>query len=477
MSQLGRLFGCLVLTVSPVVACSVINHFDDVVPAPYEGAGAGGAGTAGTHTGGSNSGGGEVATGGDSASAGEAGQGNTGGSGPVAPSKGLLAVAGTDPTKGDANVVSLIDPVTGNELARQTLVGAAVVGLAYDGAANKNIWYEFTGASFPAAPTSKAALQVFAFADVAGKWSAFSTKVVPGLPPPRPDTFVVLNDRLSYLSYSVVGGKPVDALTVLDTTNPKAITSLKFTALDFGADTEVLGMVGTRGVLGDPTATGGTLAVIVGTTCTGKSALRSCSKVQFLPVTVGDDVSQGVPVDFSATLVGQPAFASAQAGQLGYVAFTLAANKSVSLRHFDPRDLTKVDSGSPAFKSLWLGGLAYAECQDVALFTGVAEGSLYSASPAGLTGEQSLGYPGQGVVYEPFTKHAITLFNPANTVFADSGFSGGDAGASGTEPALNSFDVTAAAGLTPTPAAKWKPPAGLAPNLAVARFPLSYVCK
>ena len=474
MSQLGRFFGCLVLTVCPVVACSVINSFDDVVPAKGSG------GAAGASEGGS--GGRITAGGGIGGSIGDAGSGE-GGATPAAPIHGLLAVAGTDPTKGDASVVSLIDPTTGAELARQSLAGATVTGLAYDGAQGKDVWFEFTGVSFPAVPASKAAMQVFSFTDATASWKVVSAQTLPGLPPPRPDAFVVLNDRLSYLSAA-------GALTVLDTSNPKAVTQVKFTALDLGTGNEALGMVGTRGVPGDPTAPGGTLAIVVGSGCNGKQALRSCANVQLLSVTVGvgDNVMQGEAlVPFSkatpvAPLVGEPAFSSAQAGQLGYVAFTTMLGKSVSLKHFDPRDLTKIESGSPAFKSAWLGGLAYAECQDVALFTGVTQGSLYSASPAGLTAEVSLGYPGQSVVYEPFTQHAIALFNPDNTLFADSGFmSSGEGGAGGaasdTVPALDSFDVAKNAGLKRTAAAAWKPPTNLAPNLAVARFPVAYMCK
>lgn len=488
MSQLGRFLGFCVFSVCPI-ACSVINSYDDVVPLKQAGGAAnGGANTSGgAHSGGSS--GRSSTPGGENSVGGEAGDLGSGGSAPSVPVKGLLAVAGTDPTQGDANVVSLIDPTTGHELARQTIDGAAVVGLAYDGALGKDVWFEFTGASFPADPTSKAALTVFGFADVGATWKAVSSKAVPGLPPPRPDTFVVLNDRLAYLSYSIVAGKPVDSLTVLDTTEPKAVTQVKFTALDFGTDTEVLGMVGTRGVLGDATATGGTLAILVGSTCTGTHSLRSCGTVELLPVTVGDaDVSQGVLVGFAGSLIGEPAFASAQSGQLGYVAYTASATTNVHLKHFDPRNLDNVESGTPAFKAAWLGGLAYAECQDVALFTGVSEGGLYSASPAGLTGEQDLGHSGQSVVYEPYTQHAITLYNPANAVFEDSGFvsgpgaeggAGGEGGAAATsdgEPALESFDVTNNASLTRTASTKWDPPKDLAPNLAVARFPVTYGC-
>lgn len=482
MSQLGRLFGYCMLAITPVVACSVINSYDDIVPLKGAGGvpagGSAGEMAAGGSTAGAAHSGGSTQAG--ESAGGEAGENSSGGSSPSVPTKGLLTVAGTDPTKGDVNVVSIIDPTTGHELARQTIDGAAVVGLAYDGAAGKDVWFEFTGASFPADPTSKAALTVFGFADAGSNWKTVSSKAVPGLPPPRHDTFVVLNDRLAYLSYAIVAGAPIDSLTVLDTTDPKAVTQVKFAALDFGTDTEVLGMVGTRGVLGDATATGGTLAIVVGSVCNGKKALRACGKVQLLPVTVGEDVSQGVAVDFAATLVGEPAFASAQSGQLGYVAYTAAPSTSVRLKHFDPRNLNKVDAGTPAFQATWLGGLAYAECQDVALFTGVGQGSLFSASPAGLTGEQELGHPGQSVVYEPYTEHAITLYNPANSAFENSGFASGDGGAGGAsndEPALDSFDVTKNAALVRTLPAKWEPPTNLAPNLAVARFPVAYLCK
>src|SRR5450432_2270275 len=224
MSQLRRLLGCAVLTAYPIAACSLINHFDGVVPKSDAGAGASagvaaaagagadagtgdtsGGGSAGANSSGGGSGGsgGKVSSGGGNATAGEAGA-SSGGSSPTVPAQGVLAVAGTDPTKGDANVVSLIDPKSGKEFARQTLTGAAVAGLAYDGAIGKDAWFEFTAATFPAATDTKSDLQVYSFNDADGSWKVISSRVVTALPAPRPDSFVVLNDRLSYLSYDTV---------------------------------------------------------------------------------------------------------------------------------------------------------------------------------------------------------------------------------------------------------------------------------
>jgi hypothetical protein len=244
---------------------------------------------------------------------------------------------------------------------------------------------------------------------------------------------------------------------------------------------EVLGMVGTRGVLGDETAPGGTLAIMIGNGCTGKHILRVCTgKVQLLPVTVSDDASAGVAVDLSSALIGEPGFTSAQSTQLGYVAFTPGLNKTVSLKYFDPRKLATISSGAPPYQAHWLGGLAYAECQDVGLFTAVADKTLFSSSSAGLSDDAPLSHDGQNLVYEPFTGHIITLFNPNNAEFADAASlpGSGDGGAGGSDagtPALSSFDVTSDAVLSRT--AKWTPPTNLAPNIAVVRFPLSFVCK
>ena len=481
MSQLRPLLTCLLLSASPIFACSVINKYDDVVPAKTGSGGRGGSSSGGA----GNTSAGGLASGGLDEMAGEAGTSTTsggtsaGGSGGAAPIKGLLAVAGTDPTKLDGSVVSLLDPTTGKELARQTISGgAAVAGLAYDGATGKDLWYEFTAGSYPADPTSVAALQVYRFNDADSTWKAVSKAALPGLPPPRPHSFVVLNDRLAYLSYTISGGQPIDSLTVLDTTDPTAVKQIKLT-LTIPAGVEVLGMVGTRGVLGDETAPGGTLAVMIGNSCIGKHLLRVCGKIQLMPVTISDDATAGVAVDLSPSLIGEPGFTSAQSTQLGYVAFTSAPNKTVSLKFFDPRKLQTISSGAPPYQAHWLGGLAYAECQDVALFTAVADKTLYSASSAGLGDDSPLDHFGQNVIYEPFTGHVVTLFNPDNAEFeapATSG-DGGAGGAGSSMPSLESFDVTSSAVLTRTAAAKWAPPANLAPNLAVARFPLSYVCK
>ncbi len=475
MSPMRPLLTYVLLSASPILACSVIDKYDDVVPAKT-----GSGGNSGSSSGGK----GGLAAGGMDEMGGEAGatpSGNGGSSGAAA-IHGLLAVAGTDPTKLDGSVVSLLDPTTGKELARQSISGgAAVAGIAYDGATGKDVWYEFTAGSYPADPTSVAALQVYKFNDADSTWKTVSTKALPGLPPPRPHSFVVLNDRLTYLSYNIVGGQPVDSLTVLDTTDPTAVKQVKLTGLTIPAGVEVLGMVGTRGVLGDETAPGGTLAVLIGNTCAGKHLQRVCGKVQLLPVTVSDDATVGVAVDLSPALVGEPGLTSAQSTQLGYVAFTAGLNKNVSLKFFDPRKLQTISSGAPPYAAHWLGGLAYAECQDVALFTAVADGSLYSASSAGLGDDSPLEHNGQSLVYEPFTGHVITLYNPDNAEFAGAPASSGDGGAGGGSgdgmPSIESFDVTSNAALTRTATGKWAPPADLAPNLAVARFPNSFVCK
>lgn len=477
MSQLRPLLTCVLLSACPIFACSVINKYDDVVPAKTAQGGEGGTNAGGSHSGGNS-------TGGSDEVAGEAGVpstgGSSGGSTPGVPTHGLLAIAGTDPTKADGSVISLIDPTTGAELARQTITGgAAVAGLAYDGAAGKDVWYEFTASSFPADPTLPAALKVYRFTDTGATWNVISSSAL-DVPPPRPNAFVVLNDRLAYLSHTIVSETPVDSLTVLDTTDPTAVKVLKLTlALPTGV--EILGMVGTRGVLGDETAPGGTLAIMIGNGCTGKDILRVCTgKAQLLPVTVSDDASAGVAVDLSPTLIGEPGFTSAQSTQLGYVAFTTALDKTVSLKYFDPRKLATIFSGAPPDQAHWLGGLAYAECQDVGLFTAVADKTLYSSSSTGLSDDVPLSHDGQNLVYEPFTGHIITLFNPDNAEYADAASLPGDGGAGGSDggmPALSSFDVTSSAELSRTPAAKWNPPTNLAPNIAVARFPISFVCK
>ncbi|HEX3855214.1 MAG TPA: hypothetical protein VHW01_29830, partial [Polyangiaceae bacterium] len=110
MSQLRPLLTCMLLGACPIFvcfACSVIDKYDDVVPAKTAGGGEGGTNAGGSHSGGNS-------TGGLDDVAGEAGvpsantNGGSGGSTPGVPTHGLLAVAGTDPTKLDGSVVSLI---------------------------------------------------------------------------------------------------------------------------------------------------------------------------------------------------------------------------------------------------------------------------------------------------------------------------------------------------------------------------------
>lgn len=481
-------------------ACSLVNSFDEVKLSPDDG-GSGGMRTGGTggQSGGMSEGGSggspseqggdggtdqvgsggtlsDAGAGGTAGSAGTATEGGSGGAPEPDVPKGLVVIGGTALDNG-RNVLVAMDPETGEELNREVISGAAVVGLAHDGA-NRDAWFVFTANDFPADPMTRADLQVRRFDDARRRWS--TTVRVTALPPPRPNTFVVLNERLAYLSYEVDKTMIVQSLTLLDTSDLESVRRLTIPLPNF--DGELVGLVGARGVPGDATALGGTLAVIVGIDCRGEGATRNCNVMRLIPIFVGDEVSSGVATTLDA-FGGLPAFASAQTKQLALAAIPpVQVAQTVRLFRFDPRAANDATNFSTGTSARWIGGLAYAECEDLAVMTNVVAGQLVAVSPTGVTAEVSLGRRGQDVVYDPFSRRVFAPYNEGHAVFGgdvEGGGEGGAGGAGGVDaPAsVAAFEATRSGiNVNVSPVDDFEPPTNLAPNVIAARFPVPFDC-
>lgn len=454
-------------------ACSVINSYDDVARAPAnEGGMPGSSGSPNDP----NEIGGDGNSAGDRAIGGQPPEmmvGGAGGIGPVdpgPPTTGLIVVGGKS-VDGADDLMLTLDPTDGAELSRETIAGAAVVGVAYDGAADKNLWFIFTASDFPADPMSKSDLQVRSYDDQNHEWTTI--KKVTALPPPRPGSFVVLNDRLAYLSHGLVSGRLTDTVTILDTSSPMDVAQIDFTATLNGT---VLGIVGSRGAPGDATALGGSLAIATGIGCNNAmGAALDCNALSLTPIFVGDDVTTGVASNLRGFL-GHPAFASSATEQRAFVALpaeSLAGNAEVI--RFDPRDLEPEPPLVPPTPAKALTGLSIADCLDVTVFGVVADGSLWATSEQGTSVKATLPHIAQGVVYEPYTSSIIAPFNP------DSPLLGGNTGAGGAGPdaALVALSV-GKSGITPSlqvrAAAEWAPPDDIAANVVAVRFPIPLEC-
>jgi hypothetical protein len=464
--------GSLSVGVGFVAACSVVNSFDDVKQQPDETAGSAGSSGSSNKAGESPMGGGAP---GGNGGAPPAMQGGNAGEGVVEPPMtGLVVLGGSSVAGGEVGegVLAVLDPATGALLTSETIAGAAVVAMGYDG--RTNLWYFFTASSFPADPNSKADLQVRSYDDATNEWTVISK--VTALPPPQPNGLIVMNDRLAYLSYKVDGGIQ-NAVTLLNTSDPKKVTPVAYLEPDLPG--LAAGIVGSRGAPGDDSVLGGTVAVALAEGCTGTEAQRSCKSLSLLPIFVGDQVSNGLAVDFGA-FGGIPGFASARGQQRAFMALPPAvAGGNVKVISFDPRTPSADESQLAPTAARWIGGVTYAECESVAVISTVDTGKLLALTSAGLAANTDLGRSGQGVEYEPFTHRLVVPFNPDSGLFdaATSGAAG--AGGAGSGPAVDGVEPTrngANISLTKLAEAAWSAPSDINVDVMATRFPTSFAC-
>jgi hypothetical protein len=205
--------------------------------------------------------------------------------------------------------------------------------------------------------------------------------------------------------------------------------------------------------------------------------------MNLIPVFVGsDEVSSGVATPLPA-FGGRPALTSAQTEQTAFAAVAQpAGTQSLRLFRFDPRMPADGSTTPVASRARWMGGLAFAECQNLALMTSVTDQQLLTVTPEGLTIETALGHDGQSLAYDPFTRRVFASFNADHAIFGRSsqgdGGSGGAGGAPAVEaPALTAFNATrSTSGASVVRAPNFAAPVDLAPNVMAARFPVPFVC-
>jgi hypothetical protein len=387
-----------------VGACSLVNQPDDVVPAVAGGAGdstSGGAPpTGGTEStagapGDVNGGqGGAPADPGAGAGAGGQPQDDPG-PGP-APTTGMLVLGAQDAKK--ARYLSVVNGRTGKDLLSEQL---PVAGIAYDEVAGRHAWFVFTAGSFPAAPTGAADLEVRRFIDLTGKWVVVGRTTA--LPPPEPDQFVVLNDRLAYLSHRVEGGKAVSALTVLDTSDLGDVKELD--TLTAAAGETFVGLTGDRGSDVNADAPGGRLRLMVAGNCATDCDLNARQ------LFVGDSITAGTSVLLDR-FVGTPRFVKSRLEDRLYVA--LRSTKPSS--RVVVRSVSGPDLASPTvftvngFVGDDVGGFALAECDDGGVITDVAGKQLIAFHlVSGAQHVVDLGAAGAQVYTEPFGPSVLAL--------------------------------------------------------------------
>lgn len=384
-------------------------------------AGVGGAGgsTATSTVGGTNAGGsggssagegGTAGTGATTSSGGSStsGSGGSGGTSVTPPTVGLVVVGGVD-TETAEPVLTVLSAETGARLDQEDL---QVGGIAYDGAPGKDTWFIFTSAEFPPDPAIPVNLEVRRFDDQDNEWTTISQ--LTAIPPPRPDQFTVLNNRLVYLSYHLENNVPVEGLTILNTSD---LTDVQVVANDYVPTGQMIGITGARGAPNDSEALGGIVDVMLAEDCTGMGSLSGCSLVA-QPIFLGSQQTVGVPVDISAlagTLMGGPsAFYTARLEEETHIASPNDEGR-IYVAVADPRDPADLTDFDPTAGTA-VGGLAISECNRVAAFTKVSEGQLYAFNLDGALGNSvNLGHEGQQVAYESFEEQIIVSYKPGDS--------------------------------------------------------------
>jgi hypothetical protein len=467
---LAKRFGAASLLAGLLAAaCSPYPDRAYGVGTPVNGGGNGGTqnplddASTGTSGGGGAGGSSVISEGGVAGNGGSAMGGPDGGGFGTVPTKGLVVIGGTA-LDGTSGLISVLSPTTGKELKREMLPpGARVAGIAYDGAAKKDVWYVFVGADYPAKADKVVELQVRYFSDSLNTWTTLSKATT--LPPPVPDTFAVLNDRLAYLSHVVKNNMLVAAVTLLDTSD---LTNVKSINVDLPMlNGSMITLLGTRGSVVDPNGVGGVIDVGVQQNCSA----NSCD-LFVQPFPVGTMVGMGIGHligSFAGTLVA----AASHSKQLNYYAGSPAAGGSVKVFRATPDAPESAQNFAAPPSATDLRGLTVAECQDVAIFTADLEKSLYGVNLTSSLGKSfSLGRSGQLVAYEPFTTNVIATFNPAGIVSAMPDAGGGPeiAAIRVTSPLPTSLTIDRA------PAAMWAPPTDVRPEVLVTRFPVPFKC-
>lgn len=421
------------------------------------GAGAGGAGAGG---------GGNAGSGGASAGEGGAGQaaagqaGTAGGGGQPSSPTGAIVMGGVATTGQQAkNVLVVLDPKTGKELSRETMQVAAI---AHESTATDDRWFIFESEGFvEPAPNDTVNLHIRKLDLATGAWENLAKVKVP---PMVIGSVVVLNNRLAYLGYGP-GGSSQRRVVLLD-------TSAKLGEISLPA-ANTFDTASAAGLLGVPNTTGagGTLDVVGVTAapCTANGGGNSVCEVTLMPITVdgtGATFFQAKKaLSFPYSAGAQAAWAASPVNNEIYIAFPAKAPESPFVRRFSPAGVTALgqpfpfDASGSTFRSM-----AFDDCSGVAFLTELNADQAVFAIPTkkpGAAGVQSLGKPGQRVLYERTTHSALVPFSQGGTF------------------SLRAFTVDASTtppSLTERTAATWAPPPDVAPGPIAVRAGVANTC-
>lgn len=379
---------------------------------------------------------------------------------------GAIVVGGlvADAAGHDTNVLTVIDPTTGAELAPNKRETFALAAVKYDGL--RDLWYLFEASNqvfpdFVPGPAATVTLHVRSL-DSSGTWTEHSKLTVPV--PHYYENIVVLRDRISYVAYVGADTGSAVELVTFDTHDPAAI--VKLDSLPLAKAPNV--MLGTR----SSTGPGGVLSIMqidtdptacndAGTICDLRAqAVRVPNSGQPVLGLLSDPIAVAPK---TAALTG----ASHAKRELELVIIPRAGNGQPTFAQlFQP--VTQAAEGDLINFTVSDGTLrrgAIAECDDV-FFTVGTNGDLNVhavplAGDAGTPFKTSTGHSGQAVYFEPFTKTVLATFAQG----AGFDYSAFKLTGSSLKPVLARRDTD------------WTPPKDVRPVLLGIRAPVPFTCQ
>jgi len=484
----------LFVPLASAAGCSLINAYDAVKEAPGDDSGTGGDDGAGDDvTTGSNDGTVASESGSSSGAGGEASSdvvtsgsdGTSEATMTMAPEAAVDAgspagavVIGGHVTATSNYVLSVLDPVTGNQKSRTPM---SVLGIAYDG--SRDLWFIFdtgTASGFPTTGTSPVLLHVRTLDTRPGgtwAWTELSTLTVPQ--PLSGQYIVPLVDRLVYISTVAVDGPQGSQLTSIDTTSldaplPDGGPSPAITSAPLSFNP--VGLVGTPPNAG----VGGNVAILQNTSMTGDA---STGLFQFVTASIGvNGISMGgaIPLGSAPNQQVLAGFGSGVISSEYSALFAIPflngeAGITCSLQEWTLNPAATGPEQSFTTTGSRYDPIAFTFCSGGVAF--IAEGVvspsvsniIYTLPLAAGSSAQPTSFPVQstntvtGVVFEPYTSTLVATADVASDNF----ILGLQLGGTASTPTLTDRGVQPIS---------WTPPTDLIPTWVSVRQPSTFQC-
>ncbi len=372
------------------------------------------------------------------------------------PPVGAIVIGGQGMVDG-GYLLSVLDPTSGRELTRQA---ETVLGVAYDGAQGRDLWYilDTSAKSFyPTYGIDTVRLHVRQLATHSGQWTEVGSLAVPI--PLGPSYVAVLNERFAYVASVPPDSGTGYELVIVDTSTPSNPSILATTPVP----NDLAAAVGTPNAF----SSGGYVSLISNVPGDG-GPTRQLTTVDTSAAGV---VTATYPLpgqSSSLDLAGMGSYTESNGTQVNIYAVAPPDTTNAQLLQYDPYNGQPATGLSPLtfqtpYNAVRFPSPLATPCNQVAVVplgaTGLAEVVAVSLA----TGAQSPFSLGNGatptvVVFEPYTTTVVVA-----------------AIATSSNAPLVALSITLPATGTPTLAARgsWAPPTDITPYAMAARQPVT----